>query len=479
MKMFAVAENKELIEINKTVNVSLLKDSWIAIEKGLYKQAIAVKDIKNDDKPILFKSLPADVSKDDSEDYGINFGLISGGKAESENITFYATDSLSNDIDVILALGNKGDGTLLIAGGGSSEKNQISNVVITITDNAAIAEGGIVTATCNNKRWSSTIKNGKAKLYASEVGNYTITVVTTDAEPVTYTTMLVCPYFGQFSTDIYSGTLVVTCTEDGGNGKACNIRSCDDEYKPTDAYNLTQTFDTTLELTFLGIPAGKYLVTVDDKYVFFKEIVTIQNINSVQVELKQWLYKNGDQCMHNTGGWMKCKNTKTSNPNPVGGSHVTAVAGITTEAFSAFENDKIHLKTQCSSDGGGFYRGPSTAWYFSGTASVSNHIGTKSKFKMSLLKYDKCIVQASNYGKYLLSMRSGNENDANTNVSTPTILCKAPLKNSMQISSADDVLASIVLGIDFSFSQKNGGNTAAEVAVTNNEEVYITEIWLE
>lgn len=197
------------------------------------------------------------------------------------------------------------------------------------------------------------------------------------------------------------------------------------------------------------------------------------------MECKQWLYNKGDECLHNTGGWMKCKNTKTSNPNPVGGSHVTAVAGITTEAFSAFENDKIHLKTQCSSDGGGFYRGPSTAWYFSGTASVSNHIGTKSKFKMSLLKYDKCIVQASNYGKYLLSMRSGNENDANTNVSTPTILCKAPLKNSMQISSADDVLASIVLGIDFSFSQKNGGNIAAEVAVTNNEEVYITEIWLE
>ena len=266
------------------ITVALLAAGWTTDASGLYKQTVAVTDITAEDMPLLMKYTAPDTSKDDGTDYGIDFGMLSGGQCAAGSVTFYAADVLASDITVCLALGKKGDGRLLMGGGGSPEKSVISNVVITLTDNAAVAEGGAVTASCNGKSWSSTIKNGKAKLYASEVGNYIITVVTTDAEPVTYTTMLVCPYFGQFSTDIYSGTLVVTCTEEGGNGKTCNVRSCDDEYNPTDAYNLTQTFDTGLELTFLGVPSGKYLITVDDKYVFFKEIVTIQNINSVQVE---------------------------------------------------------------------------------------------------------------------------------------------------------------------------------------------------
>lgn len=236
--------------VSGVITVALPAAGWTTDASGLYKQTVAVTDITAEDMPLLMKYTAPDTSKDDGTDYGIDFGMISGGQCAAGSVTFYATDVLAHDITVCLALGKKGDGRLLLGGGGSPEKSEISNVVITITDNAAIAEGGAVTVTCNGKSWSSAIKNGKAKLYASEVGNYTITVVTTDAEPVTYTTMLVCPYFGQFSTDIYSGTLVVTCTEEGGNGKTCNVRSCDDEYKPTDAYNLTQTFDTTLELTF-------------------------------------------------------------------------------------------------------------------------------------------------------------------------------------------------------------------------------------
>lgn len=465
MKMFAVAENKELIEINKTVNVSLLKDSWIAIEKGLYKQAIAVKDIKNDDKPILFKSLPADVSKDESEDYGINFGLISGGKAESENITFYATDSLSNDIDVILALGNKGDGTLLIAGGGSSEKNQISNVVITITDNAAIAEGGVVTATCNNKRWSSTIKNGKAKLYTSEVGNYTITVVTTDAEPVTYTTMLVCPYFGQFSTDIYSGTLVVTCTEDGGNGKTCNVRSCDDEYNPTDAYNLTQTFDTGLELTFLGIPSGKYLVTVDDKYVFFKEIVTIQNVNSVNVELRQYLYKDGDECLHNTGGWIQCKvSTSFTSSNS---------SGVTATASGAAELGESALL--CKLIGNAPLKRNGT-YYMRDGFSISVAFGTKLPFKKSISLYKHLRMVKSDDNTLKGILRVGASNDENTTISTATIL-------------ASGTSAGMDLALGESYPYLVFGDSCSYPAITQTTHVQsplsierihsISEVWLE
>lgn len=468
MKMFAVAENKELIEINKTVNVSLLKDSWIAIEKGLYKQAIAVKDIKNDDKPILFKSLPADVSKDESEDYGINFGLISGGKAESENITFYATDSLSNDIDVILALGNKGDGTLLIAGGGSSEKNQISNVVITITDNAAIAEGGVVTATCNNKRWSSTIKNGKAKLYTSEVGNYTITVVTTDAEPVTYTTMLVCPYFGQFSTDIYSGTLVVTCTEDGGNGKTCNVRSCDDEYNPTDAYNLTQTFDTGLELTFLGIPSGKYLVTVDDKYVFFKEIVTIQNVNSVNVELKQWLYKNGDQCLHNTGGWMKCaiKQDVSTVSKQNGSSTGVANANV------AFNSSNISFI--CNGYSNAVRAAAFDSYYgIRGATYATTTLGTVKALREDIKDY-KTLNVTGKSSQLIAAFRTGAANSGSIKVNTATVLGSGSPPLNLNIGSNHPYL---VLGCTVGYEGIDWYGDMPS-SVSYNANCSITEVWL-
>lgn len=168
-----------------------------------------------------------------------------------------------------------------------STKNVLSNVTITITDNTGVAEGETAIATCNNKEFISLIKNGIAKFYTSEVGMYTITAGN-------YSTVLVCPYFGNFSTDIYSGSLKVTCIDVDGNGKICQVRSCDDDYNFTSNYNLTQTFDSGLELTFLGIPTGKYLITVDERYRFFKEIVSIQNINEVEVELKQWLYKNGD-----------------------------------------------------------------------------------------------------------------------------------------------------------------------------------------
>jgi len=189
-----------------------------------------------------------------------------------------------------------------IPGGGGFSKKEISNVTITITDNAAVVgDGEVVTAVCNEKVFTSSLNKGTCKIYSTEVGTYTITVGE-------YSTMLICPYYGQFSTDIYSGTLRITCTDEDGNGKTCQVRSCDDDYNFTNTYNLTQIFDNSLELTFMGVPTGKYIITVDEKYRFFKEIISIQNANETEVELKQWLYKDGDECVWNTGGWMKCKN---------------------------------------------------------------------------------------------------------------------------------------------------------------------------
>ena len=446
------------------ITVALPAAGWTTDASGLYKQTVAVTDITAEDMPLLMKYTAPDTSKDDGTDYGIDFGMISGGQCAAGSVTFYATDVLAHDITVCLALGKNGDGRLLLGGGGSPEKSEISNVVITITDNAAIAEGGAVTATCNGKSWSSTIKNGKAKLYASEVGNYIITVVTTDAEPVTYTTMLVCPYFGQFSTDIYSGTLVVTCTEDGGNGKTCNVRSCDDEYNPTDAYNLTQTFDTGLELTFLGIPSGKYLVTVDDKYVFFKQIETIQNVNSVKVEFKQWLYNHGDECLWNTGGWLKCSNKyEFKNVN-----YPNGVLSGTATAKVDFLDDRIRYICEGSAP----VKHPNSLYYRAGI-SIESSFGTKCPLKRDISVYKKMMVSNSN--ELVGTFRVGSENSTATNISTPTIIQSAAANNmdlAMEINQPF-----LVLGNKYKYDIV-GGLTSVYNSLTIDNNCEISEIYL-
>ena len=452
-----------IVRYSQIETVSLLQSKW-TVENGRYTQTVLVDSIIPEDMPLLLKHIDPDISKDAFEDYGIDFGLISGGQCGSGFVTFYATDILNHDITVSLSLGKKGDGRLLMGGGGSPEKSKISNVVITITDNAAIAEGAAVTASCNGKSWSSAINNGKAKLYASEVGNYTITVVTTDAEPVTYTTMLVCPYFGQFSTDIYSGTLVVTCTEASGNGKTCNVRSCDDEYVPTDAYNLTQTFDTALELTFLGIPAGKYLVTVDDKYVFFKEIASIQNVNSVKVELKQWLYRNGNQCEWNTGGWMKCSNDyKIEDAKYYSGTMTgTATANVD------FLDDRIRYVCE----GKALVGGPGSVYYRAGI-SIETSFGTKLLLTKDISIYKKMIV--SNSKGLIGTFRVGSDNSAVTNINTPTIIQSGTADNMDLAMEKNQPF--LVLGNKHVYAAVQGVNKApGALTIDNNCE--ISEIWL-
>lgn len=449
-----------IVRYSQIETVSLLQSKW-TVENGRYTQTVLVDSIIPEDMPLLLKHIDPDISKDAFEDYGIDFGLISGGQCGSGFVTFYATDILNHDITVSLSLGKKGDGRLLMGGGGSPEKSKISNVVITITDNAAIAEGAAVTASCNGKSWSSAINNGKAKLYASEVGNYTITVVTTDAEPVTYTTMLVCPYFGQFSTDIYSGTLVVTCTEASGNGKTCNVRSCDDEYVPTDAYNLTQTFDTALELTFLGIPAGKYLVTVDDKYVFFKEIASIQNVNSVNVQLRQYLYNHGDQCEHITGGWMKCnisKTTETINKS----QPVTFIQSIDFLKDTILCSNVVEAKVSVST---------SNVYSRSGfTACLT--LGTKQAFPLSGL-YAQCTI-TSKGDTPTFAFRSGDANTEATKINSPIILATGTSPLPVRFDNPD---VYFVLGSIFSESPYSSTVRVTDLKVSKTYE--ISEIYLE
>ena len=322
-----------------------------------------------------------------------------------------------------------------IQGGGIYDGDlQISNVTITITDTTGKVEGETVVAVCNGKTFSSVMTKGICKIYSTEVGTYTITAGE-------YSTMLVCPYFGAFSTDIYSGVLKVTCIEEGGNNKTCHVQSCDDSYNFTDDYNLTQTFDSSLILTFLGIPAGRYLITVDDRYRYYKEIVSIQSVNEIEVELKQWLYKEGDQCQHNTGGWMQCLVGGTSAGTDYGGSYSASQS-------VQFLNNAIKLTQSCYAGVGSFYDTLEHQTFYTRHDVASNvYCGTKKEITGDLKKYTQVNIVKTNSS--VVSIRCGNANSTSTTTSTATIIASST-GNTFPVSSAESA-GYIVLGKSASY----------------------------
>lgn len=346
-----------------------------------------------------------------------------------------------------------------------SDKSEIFNVVMTITDNAAIAEGGTIKAQCNGRSWIGVIENNKAKLYTSEVGDYTITVTSINGS--VYTTILTVPYFGQYITDISSGTLVVTCTEARGNGKICNVRSCDDNYNFTDTYNRTQTFSTGLELTFLEIPSGKYLITVDGKYVFAKEITSIQYPVSAQVECKQWLYRNGNQCIWNTGGWIVCS---------VDGSQETYHG--TTSNYTAsvvFGEDKIYFKLSVYSP----QSGSENSWHFP-AVSANTNFGTLKP--INITKYTKCIVPLTTSTNQLSKVfREGSINNSDTKVSSETVVASMNTATDNIPANVVSTEAYFVFGGKIAISRYENAPNTGRPSVGNysrNLDQMISEIYL-
>jgi len=317
---------------------------------------------------------------------------------------------------------------------GSAQLNKISNVTITITDNAAVLpEGETVIATCNNKTFSSVIVKGKCKIYSTEVGTYTITAGE-------YSTMLVCPYYGQFSTDIYSGVLEVVCTEENGNGKLCHVRSCNGDYEFTEMYDLAQTFDGNLRLIFLGIPVGKYLITVDDKYQFFKEITSIQNTNSIEVDLKQWLYKDGDECIHNTGGWMQCyvANNSVQAYSVLGDKY----GGYSVSQSAEFLFNSIHIIHNSSAYSSKAPGNPT--WHGISRINCSLFVGTKKHNSIDLAKYSTLVTNSNS--NLFLTLRSGTLNTSQTTETTAIVIANTNGK-SLNLSATVGTSSSLVMGV--------------------------------
>ena len=149
-----------------------------------------------------------------------------------------------------------------------------------------------------------------------------------------------------------------------------------------------------------------------------------QNINKVQIELKQWLYKNGDQCMYNTGGWIKCLNTLSTQQGKVGqtngGVYTSDCTGSKTDA--KFNADSI---TMAGSLYSAQVKHPSTSHkYGRGGGTVETSICTVKQLTKNIQVYSKAHIIGgdSHTGR---TFRVGSANSASTSLTTATILNSA------------------------------------------------------
>lgn len=359
----------------------------------------------------------------------------------------------------------------MISGGESLEDIITSNVVIIVTDKdglISIEEDG-VRAECNGKTWNETIKDGKAIFYCSEVGNYTINAMGADGK--IYETMLKCPYFGMFSTDISSGVLNVTCTDAEGTGKTCTVCSCDADYNVMDGYNLTLTFGTDLVLLFPGVAKGKYLVTVDGKYTFCKEITSIESITHMEVELKHWLYRNGEQCTWNTGGWLTCGNQGYDINSFYTAAGYPPVPNISRNTTFAVDGITITGSIYCGAtayyESGKCYSGRGRGFLWQG-------IGTRNKVKG--IRQFKYIYASSTGNAPAITMRDGVANNVATYRDTATKLKSGA--SSLDISGLATDDAYIVVDDYLNVSGASALSAGSVGAASGNCNTKINEIYM-
>lgn len=359
----------------------------------------------------------------------------------------------------------------MISGGESLEDIITSNVVIIVTDKdglISIEEDG-VRAECNGKTWNETIKDGKAIFYCSEVGNYTINAMGADGK--IYETMLKCPYFSMFSTDISSGVLNVTCTDAEGTGKTCTVCSCDDNYNITTGYNLALTFGTDLVLLFPGVAKGKYLVTVDGKYTFYREITSIESISHMEVELKHWLYRNGEQCTWNTGGWLACGNQGYDTSSFYSAAGYPPVPNISRS--TVFDENGITITGSIYCGAVAYYEN-SKCYSGRGRGYLWQGVGTRNKVK-GISKFQSIYVSNSGNAP-AITVRNGAANSAATYRDTATKLKSGASALDISGITADD--AYIVIDDYVNVSGALGVSLSSVGAASGNCSTKINEIYM-
>lgn len=201
------------------------------------------------------------------------------------------------------------------------------------------------------------------------------------------------------------------------------------------------------------------------------------NINSVQVDLKQWLYKNGEEFPWNTGGWMKCKvgtvNTQHyASVNQALSPSGTVIADVTmTNTDLRFKGSASATCGYTNNQGYGDNYSRSTIWSYM-------NAGTQKPLS-NLKAYKQLKTSATSIP--IASIRTGNKNDSNTLLSTPTVVVSGntPLTLNIMADSGYLVVGKNIGANGYGVSSANGRISTNPGNFSALFEAVITEIWLE
>lgn len=190
------------------------------------------------------------------------------------------------------------------------------------------------------------------------------------------------------------------------------------------------------------------------------------NINSVDVELKHWLYKNGDECIHNTGGWIKCAVSASND----GGAGNTPSLSSSVDILA----DKIELRCSGSATVTLYY--PDKIRYYSRNGfTVQANIGTQKQLAKDISLYRKLKTNTSN--GLSGTFRTGSVNNASTAVNTATILLSGSAGDlDINIASGYPFL---VIGAYYKVASVYRQAYTSPGTASVNYDSDITEIWLE
>lgn len=167
------------------------------------------------------------------------------------------------------------------------------------------------------------------------------------------------------------------------------------------------------------------------------EIVSIycnQNVNSVNVELKQWLYKNGNQCVWNTGGWMQCLYSSVPYHGTDSWNKDIYSDGTVSKSFT-FTGSSINISESVSAPVRWGRANSGATYYVRGGGAVDVYAGTKKPLSISMSKYTH--IKANATSAPTISARTGNANGSSTGATTPTVIASVTgLNNAISMPSA-------------------------------------------
>ena len=214
------------------------------------------------------------------------------------------------------------------------------------------------------------------------------------------------------------------------------------------------------------------------------EIVSIsynQNVNSVKVQCRQYLYQNGNQCVWNTGGWLvglvsRATDTRYAYLSGYGTDAIPSV-GVANASVS-FGNASISVICNGNAPVAAFVRGIYER-YGRGTTKATTTIGTVKPIK-NITTYGSLHVTGAN--GQIAALRGGAANGPATAINTATVI-KSGIANGLGLGNVASGNYFLVIGNINSYegvgpTTPTGGSTTNPGNVSYNQNATITEIYL-